>query len=86
MSNLTEYFQASDFCYLLTEAKKTKGISKVELFINFFKSVVLARKEATFPMAMRPSNLTEDNIPDWTTEIGGLRAAKDTIEDMFGVT
>lgn len=65
---------------------KAREILTVDQFINFYKATVLARKEATFPLAMRPSNLTEDTAPDWMTEIGGLRAAKDTIEDMFGVT
>jgi hypothetical protein len=48
--------------------------------------MVISRKEANFPMAMRPSNMSEDTAPDWITEIGGLRLAKETIEDMFGIT
>ncbi len=77
---------ASDLCYILEETKKTRVISSVDQFVNLFKAMVISRKEATFPMGMRPSNMSEDTAPDWITEIGGLRQAKETIEDMFGIT
>ena len=86
MSQQTEYFLALDLCYILTETKKVRGLSTVDEFTNFFRAMVNLRKEATFPFAMRPSNMSEDTAPDWTKEIGGLRAAKETIEDMFGIT
>jgi len=86
LSQLTEYFLAEDLCYLSRECMKLSHSSSAEDFTSFFKSLVLTRKETTFPISMRPSSKSEDTAPDWNLEIGGLTRAKEIIEDMFGVT
>jgi hypothetical protein len=83
---MTEYFLASDLSYLLSETLKFQYVTTADDFTLFFKSLVTMRKEISFPASMRPSNMSTDTTPDWTSEIGGLGKAKSIIEDMFGVT
>ncbi len=71
MAQYTEYFLVKDLFYLW-ENKDQEFFSLVEKY-----------KEVVFPSAQ---NRADNNFPDWHTEVGGLKDAKQSITEMFGIT
>ena len=86
MAQQTEYFLAKDL-YALSQDSRLSQRSQAqseEGFSKNFEQAVIDYKRAVFPDSMQ--QVAGDSVADWETEIGGLKAVKSQVEDIFGVT
>lgn len=72
MAQITEYFVIKDLHFLASQ--RINGLEQ-------FQEIALKYKKQVYPQSSK--NASE---VCWTKDIGGLKKAKETIVEMFGVT
>ena len=81
MVNSTEYYRAKDLHSFATWLDKASIGYQVEF--TEINDWISEYQKQNFPNA---NTAISESAPDWDTEIGGLKVAKEKIEEMFGIS